>query len=55
MALKKLNPLYNPTLKAIVEFALVGGTMKDHDNAMTFQDAWHHSDENEKKLESSNR
>ena len=48
-ALQKLYTSYNPTLKDVVDFALVGGTMEGHENSLTFQTAWHHPDEEERK------
>ena len=47
-ALRTLHTSYNPTLKDVVDFAFVGGTMEGHQNPVTFQEAWHHPDEHER-------
>jgi len=49
-ALKKLQTLYNTTLRDVVNFAFVGGTMEGYDNQTTFKDAWHHLNKNQKKI-----
>ena len=49
-ALKKLQTSYNTTLRDVVDFAFVGGTMEGYDNPTTFEDAWHHPNKNEKKI-----
>ena len=45
--LKRLLTSYNPTLKDMVDIALVGGTKYGHENPVTFQEAWYHEDKHE--------
>ena len=48
-ALKRLETSYNPTLKDMVDIALVGGTKYGHENPVTFQEAWYHKDGHERE------
>ena len=48
-ALRQLHTSYNPTLNEIVDLAMVGGTKEDHDNPLTFREAWDHPDEKERE------
>ena len=57
-ALKKLNTSYNPTIMGAIalnmmepmeDFAFVGGTDDDYRNPSTFQEAWHHPNEEDRR------
>lgn len=52
--LKKLFTSYNPTKPIpapdVVECAFVGGTLDGYDNPRSFQEAWNHPDEHERKM-----
>ena len=47
--MRKLHDTWNPTLDDMVEVILVGGTDDTYENPSTFQEAWNHLDEEERK------
>ena len=48
--MRKIHDTWNPTLDDMVEFILVGGTDDTYENPRTFQEAWNHPDEHERKM-----
>ena len=48
--LRRLNNFYNPTLRDVVDFAMVGGTDHNYINPVKFDDAWNHEDPDERAL-----
>ena len=47
--MNKINDYWNTTLEDVVEFAFVGGTDDLYVNPRTFDEAWNHPDENDRK------
>ena len=47
--LRRLNTLYNRTIKDVLEFTMVGGTDNDYVNPISFQIAWWHPEPEERK------
>ena len=48
--LRRLNTFYNPTLRVVAYFAMVGGTDHNYVNLVKFNDAWNHDDLDERSL-----
>ena len=48
-AMYKINDSWNTTLEDVVEFAFVGGTDDLYVNPRTFDEAWNHTDANDRK------
>jgi hypothetical protein len=46
--LKKLNTFFNPTIDGLINFNLMSAVESDYSEPQTFEQAWHHSNDDEK-------